>query len=1040
MTNVRDILRECRPLKRLDNPLLETLEKNSTLIQAPKGSYLIRRSEEPDAAFVLVMGSAQVLVTRGDNTTIVAARLEAGSLIGEAAFLRPGGRRNSDVRLLTDATLLKINGDSLRSALHRSSELVTDLKAKDFQDSINRAAAASVLAKCISASTMVNIVSSRRHYSKGDIIFREGDVAEELFLIISGSVEIFRQDNEKEILFGHIGQGSIFGERGVIQQLPRTATVVATEDTEVLILDGSRFRGEAAKSPALQNLISSQEAMYHLPGRGLLFQGYGELDGMSTVTSTYKLEDGRQISAVRLLEADRIGFRDHAATGELSWIETSAFSDVRVSLFNNNIVAIESSTSWAGLEDAVAFLLDAKPIDPWRQALFQKVGVFIPPARINNRLPSDLICTCACVQYETIMDLLATGAELKDIQNQTGAGTICGSCHPRLEDLSGIDTMMPVRIIDCKDLAHDIRQFRLVGFDTELPRAQPGQHIVLEGLIDNDWVQRSYTLVGVEGGLFGWEIAVKREPHGLFSNWLFVEGQGAILRVSEPQGKETPTDKNIICLVAGIGVTPAVAIARIARERNVHVCYSFRSCNDAAYLEELMTLENEGRIQLTLHETKKVGRIAPVEIQKYLSNANYLICGPKDFERDISDYLKIAGVKTESIIVESFHPAGETSPHSNIEPRPVLPSLCPAHEHIETPSVNAPLLPSQEAEVLIRQFHSEMNIPVGLEERLSSIKHDQLFNPEVEELEFAARVAWRNANRCIGRLYWPGLFVRDRRNVNSPAEMLQEMAEHTRIATNGGRLRSMMTIFAPLEESPPKILSPQLVRYAGYQRSDGSINGDPAHIELTQLAIKNGWTGEGGRFDILPLIVKDKEGSIHMHRLDPADVMEVKLEHPHYEWFAELGLKWHALPAVTELCLDAYGRMYPVVFNGVYMGTEIGARNLCDPYRFNLLPEVANRLGLDTRSESSLWRDRALVEVNIAVIHSYRRAGVTILDHHAASADFMKFVDKEHSCGRQVHAEWSWIVPPISGSSVPQFHLNFPNQYLKPALVSRPQE
>src|ERR1700735_328624 len=33
------------------------------------------------------------------------------------------------------------------------------------------------------------------------------------------------------------------------------------------------------------------------------------------------------------------------------------------------------------------------------------------------------------------------------------------------------------------------------------------------------------------------------------------------------------------------------------------------------------------------------------------------------------------------------------------------------------------------------------------------------------ELEFAARVAWRNSSRCIGRLYWPSLRLRDRRHV-----------------------------------------------------------------------------------------------------------------------------------------------------------------------------------------------------------------------------------------------------------------------------------
>lgn len=56
-----------------------------------------------------------------------------------------------------------------------------------------------------------------------------------------------------------------------------------------------------------------------------------------------------------------------------------------------------------------------------------------------------------------------------------------------------------------------------------------------------------------------------------------------------------------------------------------------------------------------------------------------------------------------------------------------------------------------------------------------------------------------------------------------------------------------------------------------------------------------------------------------------------------YEWFADLGLKWYALPAVSSLLLEIGGLEFPAVpFNGWYMSTEIGMRNLCDSYRYNI--------------------------------------------------------------------------------------------------------
>src|ERR1039457_2264781 len=96
------------------------------------------------------------------------------------------------------------------------------------------------------------------------------------------------------------------------------------------------------------------------------------------------------------------------------------------------------------------------------------------------------------------------------------------------------------------------------------------------------------------------------------------------------------------------------------------------------------------------------------------------------------------------------------------------------------------------------------------------------------ELVFGARVAWRNSCRCIGRLYWQSLQVRDRRDVSMAADIAAECAVHLRRATNGGRIRPTITVFAP--DTPgrpgPRIWNEQIVRYAGYQRPDGTVHGD----------------------------------------------------------------------------------------------------------------------------------------------------------------------------------------------------------------------
>jgi nitric-oxide synthase len=208
------------------------------------------------------------------------------------------------------------------------------------------------------------------------------------------------------------------------------------------------------------------------------------------------------------------------------------------------------------------------------------------------------------------------------------------------------------------------------------------------------------------------------------------------------------------------------------------------------------------------------------------------------------------------------------------------------------------------------------------------------------ELAFGARVAWRNNSRCIGRLYWRSLQVRDRRNVDSAEDVAAECAAHLRTATNGGRIRPTITVFAP--DSParrgPHIWNEQIVRYAGYQRPDGTVAGDPRNAGLTSLAMSLGWRGGGGRFDILPLVISVAGGPPRAFDLPAEEVLEVPVVHPRFDWFAELGLRWHAVPVISDMCLEIGGICYPAApFNGWYMGTEIGARNLADCDRYNQL-------------------------------------------------------------------------------------------------------
>lgn len=325
---------------------------------------------------------------------------------------------------------------------------------------------------------------------------------------------------------------------------------------------------------------------------------------------------------------------------------------------------------------------------------------------------------------------------------------------------------------------------------------------------------------------------------------------------------------------------------------------------------------------------------------------------------------------------------------------------------------------------------------------LAELRDTGTYTQTAEEILIGAKLAWRNHARCVGRKHWRSLKLLDARLVTSARELSEVCWQHLRLATNGGAIQSMITVgpAAVPGRGEYRIESSQLIRYAGYPNGDGTVTGDPANIAATEQAMELGWRGERTPFDVLPVLISTPTEDVQYFDVPRELVREVDLVHPDYPWFAALGLKWHALPAVSNMDLDVGGVCYSFApFNGWYVGTEIGARNLSDADRYNMLPLIADMMGLDTSSVRTLWRDKALIELNHAVLHSFRSSGVHMVDHHTVAKQFCDHVQREEAAGRACPTDWSWVNPPISSGLTPTFHRYYdaPDLDIRPNFVRR---
>ena len=90
---------------------------------------------------------------------------------------------------------------------------------------------------------------SRRSASRGSVIMAEGDRTDFLYVVITGRVKVMMGEADgKEVILGILGQGEFFGEMGLIDDGPRSASVVAIEPCELLQLTRQDFRRCMAES------------------------------------------------------------------------------------------------------------------------------------------------------------------------------------------------------------------------------------------------------------------------------------------------------------------------------------------------------------------------------------------------------------------------------------------------------------------------------------------------------------------------------------------------------------------------------------------------------------------------------------------------------------------------------------------------------------------------------------------------------------------------------------------------------------------------
>ncbi|HEU0107161.1 MAG TPA: cyclic nucleotide-binding domain-containing protein [Vicinamibacteria bacterium] len=219
---------------------------------------LFRQGAAGDALYVVVEGRLAVLAETGEGPPRAVGTVGVGECVGEGALLL-AGRRTATVRAETPSRLIGLSRDGFEHAVSAEPGLravLTTLVARRMpalraaEDEIFGALDDTVRRRVEGELSWV-------YLQRDEILFREGDPADALYVVLQGRLQVVRERPDRPLeVVTEIGRGQPVGEIGLLTGDPRSSTVRAARDTELIRFSEQGFRSLLQQSPqALMPLL-----------------------------------------------------------------------------------------------------------------------------------------------------------------------------------------------------------------------------------------------------------------------------------------------------------------------------------------------------------------------------------------------------------------------------------------------------------------------------------------------------------------------------------------------------------------------------------------------------------------------------------------------------------------------------------------------------------------------------------------------------------------------------------------------------------------
>lgn len=228
-----------------------------------RGETVFRQGEPGEVMFLVQSGAVEIATGEGSGRRVLAV-LGPGEVFGEMALLdrRPrsatatAARRSRLVAFTRESLLRRLRRDPdvalhllrvFSARIQSSNRLPPPLEADRREDEGAPDAGAGT-----PAAAYFPAEGDNRGLAAGEVLFRQGDGADALFVVLEGSVDLFEESSGAgRYRIATLGPGELLGEMALISDLPRSATAVAASAARLLVVGKENFRERIAARPEL---------------------------------------------------------------------------------------------------------------------------------------------------------------------------------------------------------------------------------------------------------------------------------------------------------------------------------------------------------------------------------------------------------------------------------------------------------------------------------------------------------------------------------------------------------------------------------------------------------------------------------------------------------------------------------------------------------------------------------------------------------------------------------------------------------------------